>query len=326
MALKNEQYNALMRIYSEKRLRILREQETRKKELFERIPALSELSDALAKNATNRARASISGDSALLLSLQEECELLKGKRALLLKENNIPADYPEPRYDCPDCKDTGYIGNKKCHCFMQAAINLLYDQSNIRDILEKENFDTLSMEYYSRESVNGKKSQYDYMQEKISLCRDYVDYFDRGPDNLLFCGPTGTGKTFLSNCIAKALIDTCHSVVYFSAPELFDMFSRTVMSYDEDMLEQADQFVLESDLLIIDDLGTERVNSFTSSKLFYTVNERLNRGKSTIISTNLSPAALRDTYTERVASRLLSGYEVIQLSGDDLRLRKKYGM
>ena len=81
--------------------------------------------------------------------------------------------------------------------------------------------------------------------------------------------------------------------------------------------------VLECDLLIIDDLGTELVNTFTTSQLFYVVNERLNRKKGTIISTNLPVNEMRDEFTDRVMSRIVSQYQIIPLYGEDIRIRKK---
>ena len=73
--------------------------------------------------------------------------------------------------------------------------------------------------------------------------------------------------------------------------------------------------------MIIDDLGTELNNSFTSSQLFFCMNQRLLAGRSTIISTNLSLDRLRDEYTDRVASRIISNYTVIPLYGGDMRLK-----
>ena len=85
------------------------------------------------------------------------------------------------------------------------------------------------------------------------------------------------------------------------------------------------QYILDCDLLIIDDLGTELVNTFTTSQLFYVVNERLNRKKGTIISTNLSLESLRDLYSERVFSRISSNFKMRKLIGKDIRLMKKLG-
>ena len=325
MALRTEQYNALMREYSQRQLRNRRELEERTAEIGRRVPRLPELKRALTTNAAACARAGIRGQKEELTALEKEREALKEELSRLLSSGLFDPKDLELRYDCPDCRDTGFIGSTPCHCFRQAAIELLYERSTIRNRLAKENFDTLSMEYYDRTAPEGKRSQYDYMKDRIAFFRRYADEFDKKGGSLLFYGPTGTGKTFFSNCIARELIETCHSVVYFSAIDLFDLFSRNTFSYNEEESEELDRFITESDLLIIDDLGTEHVTQFTVSKLFYCINERLNAGKSTLISTNLNPGALRDLYTERVASRIFSSFEPVAFSGRDIRIMKKYG-
>lgn len=326
MPLKNTEYNAVMREYSRLNAESARALEERKRTVYGKHPALLNLQNAIVESAADRARALITGRTGEAALLAEKSDALRRERDRYLAEHHIPPETFELHCSCPDCRDTGFIDGKKCHCFLQRAVNLLYDQSNIRDILQKENFDNLTLDYYNKEEVPGSVSQYEYMRSKIALCHDYVDFFDDGPDSLLFYGPTGTGKTFLTHCIAKALIDSCHSVIYFSAIDLFDQFSKSSFSYDDDAREQLDQYILESDLLIIDDLGTENGNAFTNAKLFYCINERLNRGKSTIISTNLDPNALANTYTERISSRILSSFELIELKGADIRLKKKFNL
>ena len=163
----------------------------------------------------------------------------------------------------------------------------------------------------------------DYMRRVVAGCREFAADFDRKKENLLFTGSTGVGKTFLTNCIAKELIDSGHSVIYLSAGDLFEVFSRNKFDYDtpEDMRDTY-RYILDCDLLIIDDLGTELNNSFTSSQLFYCINERMNMSRSTIISTNLSLKQLRDSYTDRVTSRIMR-YRIIPLYGRDIRVLKR---
>ena len=161
------------------------------------------------------------------------------------------------------------------------------------------------------------------MKEVIAYCRHYAETFGSHHENILFTGMTGVGKTFLSNCIAKAVLDRCHSVVYLTSIQLFEIFSKSTFTQDGTDTD-IDRYILESELLIIDDLGTELYNSFTTSKLFYCINERLSAGKPTIISTNLKPAELRDIYSERIASRLLGYYHLIPLFGEDIRIQKKF--
>lgn len=314
-----------MRRYSRMQLEDRHDQRRRVEEAYRQIPALPELEDTLITLSADRTRRMIEtgqSDPELELKIRE----MRARRAKLLQESGFPADYLEIHYHCPDCRDTGYIGSEKCHCFRQAAIDLLYSQSNLQEILSTENFSTLSLDYYPRDQKHPRTGQsiYDYMSQVADRCRAYAYAFGKEKGSLLFTGTTGVGKTFLSNCIAKELMDRCYSVVYLTATEVFDLFSKDAFHYEEEASDEVSQYILESDLLIIDDLGTELSNSFTNSKLFYCINERLLRRKGTIISTNLSLKELADTYTERVTSRILSSYQVIPLFGSDIRLARKF--
>lgn len=139
------------------------------------------------------------------------------------------------------------------------------------------------------------------MQNIVSICHRFVDEFDTTYDNLLLFGDTGVGKTFLTNCIAKELLDSSHSVIYLTAVELFQCFEQQDFNKPDTSDTAIDSsYILDCDLLIIDDLGTEFANSYTSSRLFYCINERILRRKSVVISTNLSLSDIRNMYSERI--------------------------
>lgn len=326
MSLSNSQYDAIMRTYQQQQLQNRHEQEGRIAEVYQRIPAIKELDDSISTCAVKSARRLLDGDQGALKELRAEIADLREQKCVLLRACGFPADYMEMRYRCPDCKDTGYSEGRKCHCFRQAEMKYLYAQSNIEEIVAIENFSTFSFEYFD-DSVSlpvlGRTVR-QYMEQVVEICHRFVDDFAAERGNLLFTGPTGVGKTFLTNCIARELIDRYYSVIYLSANDLFEVFSKNRFEYQtEEDMKGMYQYILDCDLLIIDDLGTELNNSFTSSQLFYCINERLNSSKSTIISTNHPLNELRDRYTERVTSRLISKYTVIPLYGDDIRLRKK---
>ena len=82
-------------------------------------------------------------------------------------------------------------------------------------------------------------------------------------------------------------------------------------------------YILECDLLIIDDLGTEKASDYNFSNLFNTINERLLRRKSIIISSNLEMPNIETRYSQRIFSRLVSAYSILRLFGDDIRCMKK---
>ena len=150
-----------------------------------------------------------------------------------------------------------------------------------------------------------------------------MDNFSSEFHNLLLYGDTGVGKTFLSHCIAKELIDASYSVIYFSAVQLFEHFAENTFGGKREERSDGLAPIYECDLLIIDDLGTELTNTFTASQLFACINERILRRKATIISTNLALDDIKSIYSERIFSRLSSSYTMLRLTGDDIRIQKK---
>lgn len=324
MALNNSQYDAIFRTYEQKQLKNHNILDKRQKDVYNKVPEISKINGQISYLSVQQGRRLLEGDESALLELKEQIRELSGRKIQLLTEAGYPADYLEPIYDCPDCKDTGYVDNKKCHCFCKAAIDLLYTQSNLKNTLQKENFDTFSFKYYSDNYVDPKTglSSLTTIKKAYQVAQEFIETFSTDFRNLFLYGDTGVGKTFLSNCIAKELIDRSYSVIYFSAFELFDTLAKSRFGKD-DSADEMNEHIFNCDLLIIDDLGTELANSFTVSQLFLCLNERLLRRKSTIISTNLSLEALANIYSERTFSRITSNYTMLKLTGDDIRIKKK---
>ena len=324
MALNNSQYDAIIRTYEQKQLHNRNVLDKHYETAYAKLPELKMVHQSMSELSVKQARKLLEGDENTLQELKNQIKVLSKQAKDLLVAGGFPANYLEPVYDCPDCKDTGYIDNKKCHCFQKAVIDMLYTQSNLKHILQEENFDTFSLSYYSANHIDPKTgtSSLANMQKAYTAARDFVDTFGREFRNLFLYGDTGVGKTFLSNCIAKELIDRSHSVIYLSSFELFDTLAKSKFGKDE-TANQMNEHIFDCDLLIIDDLGTELANSFTVSQLFLCLNERLLRRKSTIISTNLSLESLVDIYSERTFSRITSNYTMLKLTGDDIRIKKK---
>lgn len=324
MPLSNAQYDEIMRGYGERQIRNRHISAQRIQSAYDQKPRLKDIDASIASISVKQAQKLLSGDKSAINELKEQIKFFQNERQAILGEMGYPADFFEPVYTCPDCKDTGYINGQKCHCFKQAIIDTVYAQSNIRNILSRENFSVLSYDYYSDKAVNpstGLTARQTFMNA-VTECHRFIDDFDNKPKNIFFYGDTGVGKTFLSSCVAKELLDNGRSVIYFTAFQLFDILSKGVFEKDADAIA-AHQNIFDCDLLIIDDLGTELVNSFTTSQLFLCVNERILRQKSTIISTNLSMNQMVDVYSERTLSRISSNYSIIKLFGDDIRIKKR---
>ena len=324
MAINNAQYDAIFRSFEQKQVYNRDLLDKRRKTVYNLIPELEKIHNSISLLSVSQARKLLNGDDNALHELKNELKRLTDRKTELLVSAGFPADYLEPIYECEDCKDTGYIGNKKCHCFQKAIIDLLYTQSNLKNILKVENFDTFSFAYYSDNHIDPVTGRSSLANIKNAYCiaQEFVTSFTDEFRNLFLYGDTGVGKTFLSNCIAKELIDKSFSEIYLTSFELFDTLAKSKFE-KEKAAESMCEHIFDCDLLIIDDLGTELANSFTISQLFLCLNERLLRRKSTIISPNLSFESLVDIYSERTFSRITSNYTMLKLTGDDIRIKKK---
>ena len=322
MSLSAAEYNRIMEIYQDRRAANDRTFRRKVDGLYEAHPALLELRDAFRELSARRAQALVQGNFSESERLRGALSELREKRGALLREYGLMESDFEPIYTCPYCKDTGYVGREKCRCFREEERRLLYRDSRLGEVLSEENFDTLSTAFYDRKPGRNGRSQYDDMAAVIRRLKAFSERFPEDRGSFLFYGPTGTGKTFFSNCVAKAFLDRGFSVLYYSSVSLFEKFSEVLSSHDNEAQALLTDRLLQSDLLIIDDLGTELLNNYTSGKFFQIVNERAIHHMSTVISTNLDLSTLKERYTERVASRILSSYEPVRLAGDDIRIKK----
>lgn len=324
MSLKNFQYDALMRAYNQKQLRHQHEQAEHIRQAEAQIPRLGEIRREIASLSLTKARLLLGAQKGEDFDLSKQIGQLSKERAELLVRHGYPADYLEMHYDCPLCKDTGYIGTQKCSCFRKASVDLLYTQSNIREILETENFQNFTFDYYSSsltDPASGMTSL-EIAHNAYDKAWDFIESFREAPQNILLYGNTGVGKTYLTHCIAKELLDRSYFVLYFTSFDFFDLLSRNAFQKDRESEEMA-SYIYDCDLLIIDDLGTELTNSFVSSQFFCCINERIMNKKATIISTNLTMEDFLETYSERTFSRVSSNYTMIKLIGNDIRIQKR---
>ena len=322
MGLSNAQYKALITEYEKTRDANQYLSEQRFEEVYKVCPEIRDLDSSVGSRSSAAIRALLSGDDDAGARLHEELQAVAAKRRALLLSAGFAEDYLDPIYDCPECKDTGYTTDEnnlrhKCSCFVRKEIAFLYSQSNIQSKLEDENFDTLSYDYYKEEDL-------DRFTAAVELCKGFVQNFEQHYANLFFYGTVGTGKSFLSGCVAKELLKSGHSVIYFSSVALFEKLARYSFDYKEkEYLQSFYDDIYNCDLLIIDDLGTELTNNFVASQLFSCLNERNLRKKATVISTNLSLAEIRDRYSDRIFSRITSSFELCKITGQDIRIQKK---
>ncbi|MCR5146370.1 MAG: ATP-binding protein [Clostridia bacterium] len=331
----NSVLSALLKKYEQKRLFAEKDLEVRKNKLYFENPRMQDIDDELTRVGISTAKAIIMSNSKELLDeLNEKVDVLKNEKNQILKKLGLPDDYLTPNYSCKLCDDTGYITNARntvmCSCLKQEIYNIKYNKSNIAN-LENQNFNNFSLEKYS-DVVDKQKYNSDISpRENINLikdiCLNFINNFDDPNEkNLLFTGNTGLGKTFLSSCIAREMIDRDKTVLYQTAPIMLD----TILDYKFNKNTSSDETyknLLDVDLLIIDDLGTESLNNIKFTELFNIINTRLlnqnNKCLKTIISTNLSLPILNKTYGERITSRLIGNYNICRFFGDDIRFTNR---
>ena len=323
MALTNSQYDVVMREFEDRRMRHERDFRKVLDKTYQNFPRLKEIDDEIASLSLKKAQIALGASSDNDFDLNDCIKDLLSEKKALLEVAGFADGIAAPNYDCPICHDTGVANGRKCSCFKQAEIRLLYEQSRLKDILSEENFDKFDLSLFSDKPLdeNIKLSPRHYAKQAYEFSKSFVENFSDARGNICLIGQTGVGKTFLSNCIAKALIDKGVNVLYLTASELFEMFGDNAFNRTEETSANI-RLISECELLIIDDLGAGMNNSFISSRLFQCINDRMIGKKSTIISTNLSLSELRDEYSERLTSRIISKYNILLLYGDDLRQKQ----
>lgn len=288
------------------------------------IDKINRTSIAISKNIL------LNNGSDELEKLKKDLEKYKKEKVDLLNKLNISDDFFKPDYSCKLCNDTGYlIDNNQimCTCLKQELLNIEYNRSNISS-LESENFNHFNLKLFSdvvnETKYNSPISPKENIEKINEIAENFIQNFnDENEKNLLFTGNTGLGKTFLTNCIANELLKQGKTVLYQTAPVMLD----GIMDY---RFGKNNNFnyndLLNVDLLIIDDLGTESLNNMKFSELFNILNTRLlnqnHHITKTIISTNLSLNNLFRTYDERIFSRLVGYYNICRFFGEDLRFKK----
>ena len=300
-----------------------------REQLYARRPRLREIQDQLRRTASRVMAAALRrGEDPLpeIQRLREENLSLQAERQMLLAELGLPDNALEDTPLCPFCNDTGYRGGEMCRCLKTYYVEEQRKELSKLLDLGSQSFDTFDTDWYSDQRAPGKtKSAWEHMEWVYDTCVEYAHNFGKKPANLLLFGRPGLGKTHLSAAIAREVSGKGFSVVYDTAGHIFERFEAQKFGRDE--AERDVERVLNCDLLILDDLGTEMVTTFVQSALYQIINGRLLEKKSTIVSTNLMPEAIAQRYSGQIASRIEGEYQLLPFVGEDIRvLKKKRGL
>lgn len=299
-------------------------QQEHTEEAYRRCPRLEEIDRAMRATVTKYIRSAISGrsdGSAEMEAAKRENQDLQRERAWLLEAYDLGEDWLDVGPFCEKCGDTGYVGSQMCECLHELCRQEQRKELTDLFLLGGERFEDFRLDVYSpvTDPAYGMSPRQN-MTRVLKSVRAWAQNFEPGAGNLLFTGSTGLGKTFLSACVARTVADLGFSVVYEGAARLFSDFEKERFHPEE--FADSTQRYLRCDLLILDDLGTEMVTQFVISAFYNLVNERLRQGRSTIISTNLSMALIRERYGMQTFSRLAGEYEGMFFFGEDLRLQE----
>ena len=319
MGFNRNNYIRIKEEYNGKYRRAEEEAKLRRHEVELSVAGVAEINKQLSLTGIEIMEAAMKNDMAAIETIKAKNLDLMAKRAELLVSAGYPFDYTEIKYECPLCGDTGAIDNKMCVCMRKKLVEAGFESSGMSDLIREQKFSNFSLDYY-RQSPD----EYKRMSAIYSLLLQYAEKFTPGESkNIAMFGGTGLGKTHLSSAVAGKIIESGHDVYYIGAQGMisdfeYNRFGNSSMgSVDGDV----DRYI-ECDLLIIDDLGTEVNNQFTTSCLYNVINTRLNKRKPTLISTNLTPDEFRHRYWDRITSRVFGEYVILPFVGKDVRSQK----
>ncbi len=321
MATQNPAYKRIREEYATKYLVAREEAELRRAEVHLALPEVEKIDRALSMTGLSLMAVSMEGGDVeqRIAEIREQNRELRRTRAAMLVAGGFPADYTEVRYECPLCSDSGFVDTKMCVCMKRKLIEASYDESGMGNLLREQRFDNFDLSYYSDDPNAARR-----MEQILRRMKSYAETFepDKSPSLVLF-GNTGLGKTHLSSAAAGVIIERGYDVFYVSAVSLLSDFEHERFGNSaggETGFDTSRYF--SCDLLIIDDLGTEVHNQFTTSVLYNLINTRLNKRRPTIINTNLTQDEFRKHYWDRITSRVLGEYTVLPFLGSDIRAQK----
>ncbi len=245
-------------------------------------------------------------------------DLQKQKSQLLVK-CGFAEDYLDDIYSCSKCRDTGFVQGHRCECLKNLITKNIGANSNLTEHMRKQRFENFDFSLFANQGDEGGFTL-KCMQVACDKALQFAENFDKAQDNFLIMGNAGTGKTFITSCIGNRALERGKTVYYQTAYKLSEILESNKFGKGDDDASDIVKYIYDVDLLIIDDLGTEFTTQFTLAAFFDIVNSRIISGKSTVISTNLNFEELSNTYSQRIASRFMESYQLIQTVGKDLRV------
>ncbi len=322
-----EIYGAALDELSRRRGLVRQQQSRRRQEIAQKIPEVMDIERRLAQTSLEAARSVLdsTGDIQQQMDrLTAQNKQLQRRYNALLLQHGYPTDYLELHPVCPICEDEGFTDDGQCQCLKELMRKEAYRRINSLTPIASCSFENFSLEYYDLSPLeHGGVSPRQQMETILDYCRHYAKDFSLHSSSILMQGPTGLGKTHLSLSIARAAIDHGFGVVYGSVQNLMSKLEQE--KFGRGSNDDSARSLLECDLLILDDLGTEFTTQFVTASIYNLINSRLLSSRPTIINTNLTMQELNDKYTQRITSRIIGGYDRLVFMGRDIRQQKRMG-
>lgn len=325
--MKDQIFSKIIYEYQLKRDRAQNEHDENLVLLHKNFPELAKLNSEIYELNLKLSKLAITGEGDKMPSLRAIVEKKIAQKQALLTSNGITAQMLKVHHDCDFCNDTGFVEKngryEKCTCLVNRLIQEAYKNSNITDKIQNENFNNFDISLFDNTITDEEKSSRENMEFLKDVSYEFIKGFGKKDQNsLLFYGPPGLGKTFLCTSIAKALMDKSKTVLYYSSSELFNRLSDFTFSREtflKNSSKEIHDLIMDTQMLIIDDLGSEMTNSFVINQLFNILNLREMHSRKLIISTNLTPKELNQVYGDRIFSRMVMNFDFYKFYGSDIR-------
>ena len=318
MRTRGELYSEARRIVAGRKQKAITLAQQAREKAAAALPDLLKLEDEARHCGFQAARLAASGaDHSVVEATLQKGRDTRARRDELLRQNGYNPEMLEPRYTCPLCKDSGTLNGRPCKCIISLTRQMRREEMLSGSALSLTSFDSLDLAMYPLDidKVSGMSIR-DYMKETLGALRAYAETFDLNSSSLLIFGNAGLGKTHAALSIASTVLERGYDVIYISAQDMCSQLERARFDDDSSLMDA----MLEADLLILDDLGTESMSSYTLSCLYTLVNTRMAKRRPTIYTTNIvNSAMLEKRYTEKIASRLSGSCEPVEFLGNDIR-------
>ncbi|MBD5139742.1 MAG: ATP-binding protein [Ruminococcus sp.] len=309
-----------------RRMRAESDAEARAAEVYQKIPEIKEINVRLSQTSVELSKLILRNKGDFKENFEKlKTQNLQGQEMVrtLLKNGGYPADFLEPKYICEKCRDKGFYDGQRCSCFEKLLTRFAVEKLNSEANMPDCDFEHFSLSYYKGITTDAGVDCYKKMSDNLNFCRQYAERFSTDSQSLFLLGKTGVGKTHISLSIAKEVVQKGYTAAYGSLLNYLRIIEKEHFGRSENPETDTLQILINADLLILDDLGSEFRTSFYESVMYNIINSRINLGLPTIINSNLSAAELQNNYNDRIISRLFSVYSTLMFVGDDIRQIKR---